>query len=160
MKRQLSKREKAKGEFEEVLDEIGQENEEKAAKAVIELGDKEEAEKKKRLDDTLTFFNDQRKTFRDYYDALARQIKVLLDHYVDWQDLGFEYQVTVNKARGVGVIVQAPDKKMFARGFKPCGEPKYDINAIKTLIYQTENVIDDYAKAEANRQDLRGRTIN
>lgn len=148
------------GELEELIDEMGQEDEEKAAKVVIEVGDAEEKAKQQRLDDTLTFFTDQRKTFRDYYDALARQIKFLLDAHVDWLQLKFKYEVTVNKARGVGVILEAPDGKIFARGFKPNGEPKYDVNAIKVLIYQTENVVEDYAKEQAHREDLRRRKAN
>lgn len=147
-------------EFNEVVDEMGQESEEKAAKVVMELGDAEEKIKQKEVDDALTFFSDKRSTFRDYYDALARQIKFLLDNKVDWLGQMFKYEVTVNKARGVGVILQSPDEKVYARGFKPTGEPKYDINAIKVLIYQTENVIEEYAEKEAHRQDLRGRKDN
>lgn len=146
------------GEFEEKIDAMGQENEEKAAKWVIEENDQIEKDKQKSLDDALHFYTDKRKTVRGYGEALSRHLHYLLNHYVDWAGMKFKYESTYS-SRGVGVIVQGPDGQTFARGFKPCGEPKYDIHAMKTLIWQTENIVEEYKerneKIRHHRQDSR-----
>lgn len=146
---------RAAGEFEEKLDAMGQEDEYKASKAVIEENKRIEKKKQKDLDDALHFFSKNNKRFTTYYQALARQIHHLLHNYVDWQGKWL-YEATVNEGRGVGVMVKGPDGKIFARGFKPCGEPKYDLNALKVLILQTENIVDEYAQKQAGtgRPDL------
>lgn len=141
----LSKRKKQ--ELEAEIEVLGQEDEEEASKWVIESLDEVEASKVKEYDDALQMFSDKNKKFRTYYEALARQLDYLLKYKVDWLGYKFEYQATFNKARGVGVIVKDPLGRVFARGFKPNGEPKYDLHALKVLIYQTENVIDDYAES-------------
>lgn len=142
-----SKRKKA--ELEEEIDVLGQENEEEASKWVIETLDGVEAGKKQEYDDALQAFSDKNKKFRTYYEALARQLDYLLKYKVDWLGHKFEYQATFNKARGVGVMVKDPLGRIFARGFKPSGEPKYDLHALKVLIYQTENVIEEYEEKNA-----------
>lgn len=141
------------GELGEKLEAMGQENEELAAKWVIEENDKVEQEKKKRADDTLHFYTDERKSIKGYTEALARHIHILLHNYVDWQGYKFLFESTWS-SRGVGVMIQDPEGQVYARGFKPCGEPKYDIHAMKVLIWQTENVVDDYRKAKDDSKKI------
>lgn len=143
---------KQKIEVDEKLEAMGQEDEEKAAKWVIEENQNIELKREKDYNDTLTFFDKKRKKFSTYYEAIANLLNNLLDHYVDWIP-GFHHETTVNQARGVGVILKTPDNQLYARGFKPCGEPKYDLHAIKVLIWQTENVIDEYQR-QTGGQDL------
>jgi hypothetical protein len=148
-----------KGELEEQIDVLGQEDEAEAAKWVIKDLDAVELKKKNEYDDTLQFFDDKKKTFRSYYEALANQVHILLENFVDWHDLPYLRSVA-HSMRGVGVVVQDPEGKTFARGFKPMGEPKYDLHAIKVLIWQTENVVEEYVskhpQGEVDRQDNGG----
>lgn len=144
----------------EEIDVLGQENEEQAAKWVIEKGNEIEKKKESQYNDALTFFSEKNKRFATYYEALARQLHYLLYHYVDWAGYEFEKESTFS-SRGVGVMIKDPDGDVYARGFKPNGDPKYDLHAIKVLIWQTENVVEEYAKKQSpiSGSDLGGTAI-
>lgn len=142
---------RARGELEERLDAVGQESEEKAVKWVIEENQERDKQKQKEFEDTLHFFIAKRKTIKGYYEALARLTDNLLKGYIDWGGKWL-YRATYNNARGVGVIIQDPDGNTFARGFKPNGEPKYDLHAVKVLILQTENIVDAYQEQKRTHQ--------
>lgn len=139
------------GEINEYLDEVGQENEEKAAKAVIEVEkqkakeqEEDEAKKREVIESALRF------TRKEYVHKLAET----LNYLAKGMDMpkGYRYWIGFDDTK-LNLIIYCRNGKKFGRGIKPCGDTKYDINALAVLISQCENTIDKVEKRGNYRED-------
>lgn len=127
-------------EGEEFLDQITQDNEEKAAKIIVEKG--QEADKKSLEDKVLkTEELEQARKFarKEYLHKLAN-LTYEMAKYIDWP-VGYTYYVGFNETK-MNLIITTPDGRKFGRGIVASGVPTYDINAIGVLVEQCENTID------------------
>lgn len=151
-KLELEKESKAQAEeFSEHLEAVGQESELKAAKWVIETEKQNEKESQKVKDDLAEFFSDKktRREVKTYSYYLAKLLyKSLLNSVVFPK--GFQWRVTHN-VRGVAVIIRDPRGQFQSKGFKPCGQQKYDLNALSKIYWACENVIDDYEEETSQK---------
>lgn len=133
-------------ELADEVEQLGQEDEEKAVPLVIEKGKEEQSQKDKEFNDTLQFFDEKRNSVKTYTTLLAQLANNVLKSYIDWPPK-FDFKVT-HSIRGVGVVIKDPLKRMYARGFKPTGEAKFDLHAVKTLVWQAENTIEEFIKEQ------------
>lgn len=143
------------GEEIEKIVEMGDENEDKAAKVVIEEG----KEQKKKDDDFENKKLEQleHKTkfqFKEYKKSLADSISEIIVNK-DVCEPGWHWGSWVSD-EGVGLTVINPDGKKFYRAFRPINNPKFDLNACVTLALQFENLIGKYN--EAKNPKLKGKT--
>jgi len=131
---------KQTGEIIEYLDEAGQDDEEKAAKVVIEVEKQkekeqleDEAKKREAVESALRF------TRKEYVYKLAET----LNYLAKGMDMpkGYYYRVGFNETK-LNLIIHCLNGKKFGRGINPCGDTKYDINALAVLVSQCENTID------------------
>lgn len=126
---------KLRGETEELVETIGQENELKGARAAQEhmknVQKLEEDIKQKRFEKLKSFANN-RQTYQRYMLAIfnsflkEEQIPKKYHIYGDSSDEGV----------AIGIL-----NTSFVRGVKPSGIPFYDVNAMKTIAVQVGNTI-------------------
>lgn len=123
----------------ERLDVLGQENEHKAAKWVIEEGKRTEKEEKGKEAVRLTQLQDNRRTIKGYKETLMTQLFTVVEK-IGWPQ-GYEYGVWFD---GKGVILAIKDKykKLHKRAFKPTGDPKLDANASLIFAVWAEDILD------------------
>jgi len=125
------------GEMNEILDAVGQDDEKKAAKAVIELNQELEKKNKAKEERLQEYLQDKSKHLT--YNMILRNLLDALCSEVDLPD-GFDYRVQEDE-KGVALIIKTP-VGYFAKGFKPIQDGKYDLNAVKTIRDNLENTID------------------
>lgn len=132
------------GEINEYLEEAGQEDEEKAAKVVIEVEKKREKES---AEDELKKFEEvekeRKKQKKDYVQKLA-QMADEMARFLRFPS-GYIYRVNYNEEK-LNIKIKSPDGKIYAKGIKPCGIAFYDFKAVETLVTQCENTIDSLEK--------------
>jgi hypothetical protein len=141
---------KLQGEGEEYLDTITQEDEAKAADAIIEKGkeaDKATAEDKAKKIEELE--KTRRWTKKEYVWKLGEMCNEMAKH-IDLPK-GWKYWINCGKDR-LNVTVTSPDGKTFGRGIIPTGMTTYDFHAIGVLLTQAENTIDQIMERGAYRK--------
>lgn len=117
----------------EEIDAMGQENEKKAAKAVIELSNVADKEQKHQEDETLTKLTDKRnrpKIF-SYKEELAMAAASWLRDEEFPGDYHWMVEIT-DKGIRIGAFSQ-DIKWRKVRQFAICGDPKFDLNACYNL---------------------------
>lgn len=125
----------------EKLDEMGQESEIKAAKAVIEAGKETKKEDDKFEEDKLSLLEKKSKfQFKPYKHELA-EVTAEVMRRREVCPPGYLWDSWAND-QGVGLTILTPDKEKYVRAFKPINIPKYDLNACVVLCAQAENLID------------------
>lgn len=133
------KRQEVVGEVEEKLDAMGQRNEKKAAKWVIE----NEKEEEKILDEIkaerMYKLSASKKTSNTYIKQVMQILYNKLDE-LTWKK-GYKWYVGWD-GKGIVLSVQIKQGDVFKRAFKPCFEPKYDLGACETLTVWAEDLFD------------------
>lgn len=131
------------GQMEEELNATGQESEDGAVPWVIEVNRTVEQKDQKVRDDQAEFFEDKAKgSFRTYTYLLAKLTFNMLHYHVEIPADGYTFFVGYSEKDGISVTLYTPYGK-YARGFKPCNERKYDLNAVNVLIMQVENTVEE-----------------
>ena len=125
------------GEAVDYLESVGGENEKEAVKAVREFESENQKRDKEKEDRILELLHDKSKSLT--YQSLLRN---LLDGLIATIDLpeGYDYRVQSDE-KGIALIIKTPIG-YWAKGFKPCMEEKYDLNAIRTIRDNLENTIE------------------
>lgn len=137
-------------EASELLDQITQEDESKAAPIIIE---KQKEAEKAALEDKMLKEADlqaSRITRKEYLKRLA-DTAFEMAKYIDWP-VGYTYFIGFNEEK-LKVVINVPDGRKFAKGIKACGVPSYDLNAIGILLTQCENTIDYIMNRGSFRKD-------
>lgn len=132
---------KTVGEELNVLDEIGQDSEEKAAKIIIDLG-KEEFEKSEKKDMlTVEKLDDARKKPFDeaYYRSILAECNLRMSEFS--LPMGFRWIAKVSKA-GLAMFIEAPDKQQYAKGVKITGVPFDDAKGVVGLVNKSLEQVD------------------
>lgn len=139
------------GEAKEFLDVITQENEEKAADAIIEV--ETEAEKNALEDkmEKVEALEIARKFTRAEYIRKLAEMIIPMFKYVDIP-AGWTYRVNHGNTK-LNIVITTKEGKSFGRGIIPCGEAEYDFHAIGILLTQCENTIDMILERGAYRND-------
>ncbi len=133
------KKKKAIDKIEE-LDAMGQEDEIKAAKWVMEKGREDEKEEKETKAIAEEVLQDARRTKERYYQKLLEQAFRLI-HTIELPT-GYHVGAFYTKS-GLVVWVTTPKKQWFAKGMKVSGEVKYDMNGVDRLLIKACDFIDD-----------------
>lgn len=142
---------KQQGEALEVLDEMTQPDEAKAADFIIEknkeaekVGKEEEEVKKDDLQKTRDKWSK-----KEYIWKLGEN----MNEMAKLMDLpkGWYYRINCGKEK-LNIIVTSPDGRRFGRGIIPTGTVTYDFNAVGTLVMQCENTVDKILKRGAFRE--------
>lgn len=120
----------------EELDAMGQEDDVKAAKWIIEKG-KEEArqtqEKEHKAEAQLA--QKARYTKNPYYESILRYTNKQIAEYI--QDVPQGYMITANpKENTIIVGICRVGYRWYAKGMTICGDPHYDMNCIQRLVVQ------------------------
>lgn len=143
---------KQQGEGQELLDEMTQSDEEKAAKIIIEknqeaekIGKEEEEIKKDDLEKTRNKWSK-----KEYIWKLGTD----MNEMAKLMDLpkGWVYRINCGKEK-LNIIVTAPDGRRFGRGIIPTGTVTYDFHAVGVLVMQCENTVDKILKRGMFRED-------
>jgi hypothetical protein len=131
---------KKRGKVREYLDLVSQEDEEKAAKWVIEVEDKNVKQNKKLHDEALTLLSDERKRKFEYLKAMVdlfiKRIKL-----IDWPKK-WTWKVGIKDDDKLHLLFKDPKGRVYGRGIKVTGMQIYDLNALHVLATQAENTID------------------
>jgi len=142
---------KQQGEGQELLDEMTQSDEAKAAEVVIsknkeaELATAEdEFIKKEELEKSLKW------TRREYIWKLGETMNDMAQ-YMDLPK-GWTYRINCGSEK-LNIMITSPDGKKFGRGIVPVGSTTYDFHAIGILITQAENTVDQILERGAFRKD-------
>ena len=142
---------KQEGEINEYLDATGQEDDEKAAKWVIETEKQKEKESQEEQIKKVEELERTRKwTKKEYIFKLAEMANEMAKSL----DLpkGYIYRINYGDEK-LNVMLKTPTGKFFGRGIKPCGITTYDYQAIETILLQCENTVDKIEKRGQYRQD-------
>ena len=137
MAKKISK--KAIGAANEYLDLVGQENEEKAAKWVIETQDQAKKVEDDIKNDQLQQLTDARKRKFEYLMAMV-DISKQRFAMIDWPS-GSKWEVGIKDDDKLHLMFRVKNK-VYGRGIKCTGIQHYDLNAINILAVQAENTID------------------
>ena len=142
---------KVQGEALEVLDEMTQPDEAKAADFIIEKNKEAEKVNKEEEDRVL---EDLKKTSekwskKEYIWKLGERMNEL----AKFMDIppGWRYWINCGKEK-LNIIVTAPDGRQFGRGIKATGIATYDYHAAGVLVMQCENTVDKILKRGAFRE--------
>jgi hypothetical protein len=125
------------GELDEYLGAVGQVDEVKAAKWVKEEGKEIEKEVQQEQNTAKEVLEKSNKyTIRDYWRTLADSLtQMALREEFPWQ-----WHVKITD-KGIATFIMSPDKHLFVRAFKPCHDPKYDLNAMYKVLESAWAVI-------------------
>jgi len=130
---------KRASELSDRLDAMGQENEQKAAKVVIEYGKETEEQERERHARALGIITSARKNDNAYCHALKNYWERELME-IDWpQHYMFSVSIT---DRGIAGMMKTPLGRYFGKGIAPVYDANYDVNAIDVLVIQMENTLD------------------
>jgi hypothetical protein len=123
----------------EIVDETGQDNEKKAAKAVKEVMGEREKEAQQVVDKLKNELDGSVKSRNEYLTRLQKMLYVNL-YRVDWPN-GYQFRVRLTDE---GILMELFDTKSrrFARGFKPVFDPEYDYTAVDMFVQFAENTVD------------------
>lgn len=135
----------------ERIDTLGQEDEHKAAKAVIEDIEKGKKIAKAVEDDDLTRLDSKRKHIVTYKEELARILYTRLMKNA-WPK-GYRFLVKITP-KGIEVNIKNAENKWFGRGITITNVPEYDLNAAIILVIQADNTL---AISEKTAQAVNGR---
>lgn len=127
-----------------VLEQLGQESDQKAnplVKEVMKEREKTEEEKNDRMMDLL--LGASRGTKGAYHNLLADLLKRRLGQ-VEWP-FGWRYEVFPTDI-GVVLEIVSVGGRIFRAAFKPSGEAIYDLNAIDLYGHRAEHTIDKVTK--------------
>lgn len=126
-----------KGEALEILEAVGSENEKEGIRATIEFQTESQKRNQEKEDRLKDYLQDKSKSIT--YDSLLRNLLDALCSQVELPE-GYDYRVTSDE-RGIALIIKTPGG-LYAKGFKPCQDGKYDLNACRTIRDNLENTIE------------------
>lgn len=143
------KKVKSLGDQVEELDAMGQENEVKAAKWVIEKGKEVDQEEQQIKDLAHEILEKARKGKELYRQGLLKQVFRL----IHTMDVPMGYHIgAFYTSKGLVVWVMHK-KKWFAKGMKVTGEVKYDLNGVDRIMVKAadfiDGLVDDENKTES-----------
>lgn len=122
----------------EELEALGQESEKEAVKDTVKVFKEKEKESSEKREKVLETLKQAPKTLQTYTQLLAKLLSQRM-MVVDWPE-GWKYEAFPTDE---GVVFQMTNgKRNFQAGFKPTGQPHYDLNAIDTYALRAENTID------------------
>ena len=135
----MAKKKRSLSEQAEEIDAMGQDSETKAVKWVQERAKEDEKDENETIAQETWKLQDSRKKVFTYRDALVQaMVRRMLEY-----DLpkGFAWKIETPQ-QDIILVIGDPKGQMYARGLKPIGEPKYDLNAIDRVIWKALDAID------------------
>lgn len=149
------KSKKNAGELAEEIDTLGQESETKAVKWVQEVEKRERKEHEEDEAKALEDLYDKRKYTKNvYFNSLYNLAKQQFARYD--VPAGYNIDVTLKEDGRLIFGLQKIGFKWYAKGMKPCGEPKYDINCVERLVIQTMIALDELVLQHEQHQTKSG----
>jgi hypothetical protein len=142
---------KQQGEGQELLDEMTQPDEAKAADIIISKNKEAEKSAKEDEDRKVEELEKSLKWTHKEYVAKLGNTLYLLAQNMDVPP-GYYYRVNFNDTK-INLMIHHVSGKKFGRGIKPCGNPEIDFHAIGVLVTQAENTIDYMEERGAFRKD-------
>jgi hypothetical protein len=146
------------GIAQDVLDAIGHENEKEGirwTKHFMDLWEKDQSEDK---------FNKESKLKKsEGYDKLRYNSLIcnMLQEEINGLDLDVGYSSYARYTKdGVFVILKAPNKKVYGRGFKPSHDYKVDYTAVVGLLVDILDTVDYFAYEKKNNLEKQGIIID
>lgn len=128
------KRKKSLGQLEEIVENLGQDSEEKASKIAIELFKKEREENEKKDISTVEKLDDARKKFDSvYYRAILAECNLRMKEYD--LPMGFRWIAKVSKD-GLAIYIETPNKQQYGGGVRIVGDPFIDAKGTIGLVRQ------------------------
>jgi len=137
---------KTAAELEEEIDVLGQESEVKASKWVKEKGKEADKETKRVVGDTLeTLEGKNRFRIADYWRALA---DILSKAAAEEEFPQGWTSHTFIEDKGLVFVLYSPDKRKFARAFKPSHIPEFDFKAIEQFMESGWIAVNNWKKEQ------------
>jgi hypothetical protein len=144
-KERLVKKQKAVGE--EYLDEVAQENEEKAANQVIKFQKEVDENEKLKKDETTHILNKSKHGIsKDSYTYKIVKELYKMARRIDWP-IGYDWRVRMMEENKIDLCFISKNGQGFGKGIKLTFVSKYDLHACAVLATQCENTVD---KLEGN----------
>jgi hypothetical protein len=117
----------------EKLEVLGQESDRKAAKWVQEVGKEERKKEEDRIADVMTKLDDNKAHVVTYKELLMSEMRKEMTYWDEDLPTGFQW-VAQSTDKGIVLWIRNPKHEYYAKGIKPSGDPKVDLNAIARLI--------------------------
>ena len=132
---QERKNKKEIGEKVEILDELGQDSEEKGSKIALELYQKEHKENEEKDILTVEKLDSARKKPFDsvYYRTILEECNLRMSEYR--LPFGFKWISKVSK-EGLAIYIESPDRQQYGGGVKIVGDPFTDAKGTIGLVRQ------------------------
>lgn len=128
------------GAAEEILNEMGHEDEERASKAVIEKQTEAVEEEKKEHANALDWLEKQNKQKKRYQEGMMKLLYARAQK-IDWPK-GYHWRVGKKDDDKINLTFKHPSGRGFGKGIKLTGEEVYDLHALHIIATQCENTVD------------------
>lgn len=141
----------------EELDAMGQENEHKAAKWVIEKGNEDRHVEDEKTAEETWKLHDNRQRVWSYKDALLSAMKRRMIEFYNMLPENFAWY-PLKSDKGIVLWFRDPKGQWYARGMYISLEPKYDLNCVERLVNKALDEMDkieqEYAKPQVKEDKL------
>lgn len=127
------KRKKDLGNLEEIVENLGQDSEEKASKIAIELFKKERQENEKKDINTVEKLDSARRFDSTYYRTILAECNLRMAEYD--LPMGFRWISKVSK-EGLAIFIETPQRVQYGGGVKIVGDPLIDAKGTIGLVRQ------------------------
>lgn len=132
---------KRAAETAEELEVLGQDNEVKAAKWVIEKGNKDRKKEDEKEAEVQWKLDDKKKQVFTYTDLLLKELRQIMFDWEDQKPLGYKWAAVKDK-KGLCLWIRDATGKYYAKGIKVSFLPKYDLNAISRMVARACDFMD------------------
>lgn len=129
----MAKKKKTLADEMEEIDAMGQDDEVKAAKWVIEKGEEDRHEESEKSAEAEWKLHDKRRNFFTYKDLLLAEFRRQMVDSYQLLPKGFAWY-PVGTTKGIVLWVKDLENRWYAKGITVSGIPKYDLNGVERLI--------------------------
>lgn len=145
--------EKAKGAAGEYLDLVGQEDEEKAADAIMEIQGEVEKQEEETHHETVEEMEKNKQTKVRYTTKLAETLYKIMET-VDFPP-GYKWRIGIEGEDKLNLTFIDKNGRGYGQGIKITGLSVYDINAIHILATRCENTVDKLEGRIATEDEIK-----
>jgi hypothetical protein len=148
----MSQKKKKLADVVEELDAMGQEDEKKAAKFVIEKGKEDRHEEDEKRSEVEWKLHDNKGRIFTYKDLLLNEFKRQMMEMYQMLPQGYAWMPFATK-KGIALYIKDEQDKWYARGMIVSGIPKYDLNCVERMINKALDSMENLrAQYEARRE--------
>lgn len=122
-----------------IIDELGQDSEDRGAKAILKFGKEEQVKEKKKEEDLLNKLDMERNRKEAYYRSILVEARLRMTEFDP--PIGFKWTVKIS-SDGLALYIKDPAGQQYGKGMKVLGQPVHDARGIDALITKALDYMD------------------